>query len=248
MAQDSQQLFLRSVQDMLRLCTGRSALKTTQFLDEHQRALAEEMLRAQKDGDYRFFGGYSGAVRTVLCISGTGVPIDDGDFPIVPVLYTYREKDVLTHRDFLGSLMAQQIARSLVGDICVGAGKTCVLVHQNAAQIALSLQKVGRVGVRAQQGSDPDLFTQKTETFTAVITAPRLACVLAGALGGSRSGLKPIILSGQVALNHREVLSPSAQVAPGDVLSVRHRGKYIFCGVEGSTKKGRLLAVYKRYI
>ena len=140
MAQDSQQLFLRSVQDMLRLCTGRSALKTTQFLDEHQRALAEEMLRAQKDGDYRFFGGYSGAVRTVLCISGTGVPIDDGDFPIVPVLYTYREKDVLTHRDFLGSLMAQQIARSLVGDICVGAGKTCVLVHQNAAQIALSLQ------------------------------------------------------------------------------------------------------------
>lgn len=50
------------------------------------------------------------------------------DGPAAAVRAVYYEKDALTHRDFLGSLMGAGIKRETVGDIYVSAGQCDILV------------------------------------------------------------------------------------------------------------------------
>lgn len=50
---------------------------------------------------------------------------------------TYRKEDTLTHRDFLGSLMAQGITREKLGDILVSDGLCDLIVSRDIAPYLL---------------------------------------------------------------------------------------------------------------
>ena len=85
-------------------------LKYSFFLDERQAKLCETVLKSIKFDSCCFYGGYEDAKRKII---GFFPPFSDPDknaFPIVPVTFTYRKSDNLSHRDFLGSLMSLRIA------------------------------------------------------------------------------------------------------------------------------------------
>lgn len=50
---------------------------------------------------------------------------------------TYRKEDTLTHRDFLGSLMAQGVTREKLGDILVSEGSCDLIVSRDIAPYLL---------------------------------------------------------------------------------------------------------------
>lgn len=63
--------------------------------------------------------------------------------------FSYRKEDKLTHRDFLGSFMAQGVERPVWGDILVGEGLSVAFLRQEMGEYFFqSIRKIGRVGVK----------------------------------------------------------------------------------------------------
>lgn len=56
-----------------------------------------------------------------------------------------------------------------------------------------------------------------------------------------------MITGGKVCINGRETLHNTYVCKPGDILSVRSYGKFIFDAVSGETKKGRMKVEYRKY-
>ena len=103
-------LFLSHIQDALNIASVRDIPKFVGFIDERQRAVVTQYIIRHKIDRYSFWGGYESAKRVFFCaLSSYAQSEDYSIFPIVPITFTYRKSDVLSHRDFLGSLMALNI-------------------------------------------------------------------------------------------------------------------------------------------
>ncbi len=241
--QDADRILQAHVSDMVKRGAFRSF---TAFLDMRQFTMLTSQLQA---GTYRFFGGYPQAERGILCVHPIDFPPEDEEFPLVCVTFTHREADHLTHRDVLGSIMAQQVQRDTIGDIVVTPGKIQCFMTPPAAAVCRQMKKIGRVGV---QVTDTLPFTcevvQEVKELSGTVAAPRLDAVLRTALNTGRNACAELIRGGLVSLNYVPVQDVSCHVAQGDVFSVRGHGKFRVKELSGPTKKGRLHIIIEKYL
>lgn len=241
--QEADRILQAHVSDMVKRGAFRSF---TAFLDMRQYTMLASQLQA---GSYRFFGGYPQAERGILCIHPQDFPPEDDEFPLVCLTFTHRESDKLSHRDVLGSIMAQQVQRDTIGDIIVTSGKIQCFATPTAAAVCLQLEKIGRVGVKV---TDSLPFSceihQEMREISGTVAAPRLDAVLRTALNTGRNACAEFIRGGLVSLNYVQVQDVSCHVAEGDVFSVRGHGKFRLSELSGPTKKGRLHITIEKYL
>ncbi|MBQ1234854.1 MAG: hypothetical protein IIX77_04430 [Oscillospiraceae bacterium] len=240
--------FLAHIDDMVERVQKNGRVETTLFLDSHQCSLAMGELKYAYGVQYRLYGGSSENERCILGISPEDIPLSDSAFGIHAVQYRYRKVDKLTHRDFLGCFMAQNISRELVGDIFVSEGETVAFVHKNALDILLDLDKIGRVGVTASRVDSGFDFTPQKEEQSFTVSSLRLDAIISAVCGKSRSAASELIAAGQVFVNHIEIESNSFVPKEGDTVSVRGFGKFVFTGVHHTTKKGKLAISISKYV
>ena len=241
--EDADRILTAHVQDMVRRGAWRSF---TAFLDMRQYTMLKNSLQA---GIYRFFGGYAEAQRGILCIHPMDAEPEDSEFPITCLTFTFPEQYAITHRDVLGSLMAQQVQRDTVGDILVSPGRIQCFVTGAAASVGMQLTRIGRVGVRV-----PDAlpytgdFQQKTQEISSTVSSPRLDAILRTALNKGRSQCLEMIRAGLVTLNYQECTEPAKLLSDGDVFSVRGYGKFSVKEIGEQTRKGRLHVTIVKYL
>ena len=243
-------MLLSRVWDAVRLCERRGAPQFVGFLDERQAALAESEAKKAGCGRARCCGGYEDAERVILGIFPEDREPERSAFPIVPLTAAYRPCDRLTHRDFLGSLMALGIERSTLGDVLVEDGRAVIFAHKDIAPYILSqMEKVGRVGVALTEGAqNPYPSGRGFQRIEGTIPSMRLDAVIAAVLHISREKSAALILSGQVQLRFTPAQSLSAQVGAGDKLSIRGYGRYTMEQIGVITRKGRYKFSVRKYI
>ncbi len=241
--QEADRILLAHIQDLLRKNAWQSF---TSFLDMRQYALAKA---AVPESRRHFFGGYPEAERGILCIHDEMAVPEEEDFPITCLTFTFRQTDTLTHRDMLGSLMAQQIQRNLIGDILVSPGKIQCFVTGAAAAVGKSLTKIGRIGVKVTDTLpfDPAYHQEKKE-ICGTVASPRLDAVLKLALNLRRKACTELIARQLVMLNYQEVRENSRLLKPGDIFSVRGYGKFCLKSISMPTRKNRLHIVIEKYL
>ncbi|MBQ6937692.1 MAG: RNA-binding protein, partial [Clostridia bacterium] len=94
------------------------------------------------------FGGYEDAERKMV---GFIPEYEEEDFPISVLSLSSPRIKNLSHRDFLGSIMALGIKREKCGDIIIGEDTCQILLHSDIADfVCSSLEKVGREGVKTE--------------------------------------------------------------------------------------------------
>ncbi len=237
------------IKDAAELCERRDIPCFLGFLDERQRAAAEGMLRSHRQIAHRFFGGHPEAERTLL---GLFPPYmeesDDAVFPLTAVGFSFR--GALTHRDFLGAILACEIKREKIGDILCGDGIAVVFADEKIAPfLAEQLEKVGNVGVTVQLPYDGALPAAHTfRDIRDTVASPRLDALVRVCIGASREEAARRIVAGLVARNHQPCLSASAEVREGDVLSIRGEGRFRVETLGPLTRKGRLNILVKKYV
>lgn len=236
-------MLLAHVQDMVKRGAYRGF---TSFLDMRQYTMLTERLQA---GTYRFYGGYPEAQRGILCIHPPDLPPEDAEFPIVCLTITHRLADTLTHRDVLGSIMAQQVERETLGDIVVSPGTIQCFATPVTASVCLQMRKIGRVGVHITDTLPFSLTVQQeVKEISGTVAAPRLDAVLRTALQTGRNACVDYIHGGLVMLNYKAVQDAACLVKEGDVFSVRGFGKFRVSALSGPTKKGRLHITIEKYL
>lgn len=248
MGAQEQKLFEAKLADCVRLGEKRPSFMG--FLDLSERAEAEDILRRIHARNWIFFGGWAQAERVMLGVFPDYLEPEETLFPLCGLTVQFRKQDVLTHRDFLGSFLAQGVVRASVGDILSEAGRAVLFVKTELAPHFLSqIEKIGRVGVRITEGfSEPLPPAHSFQPVSGVTASERLDCLVALLAGTGREKAAQMIVSGFVSVNHRETASTSARVAEGDIISIRRSGRYIIDSLGPKTKKGRLSIKCRKYI
>ena len=162
---------------------------------------------------------------------------------------THRE---LSHKDYLGSLMALGLNRSAAGDIFVTDKYSAVAAVSGkiADFVCENLKKVATDAVRVDVLGDPENFSfeRKFEERVLTVASMRLDCVVAAITGLSRTNTLELIERDAVEVSYTPAASPSQNVREGDELTVRGYGKFIVYSDEGLTRKSRIRLTVRRYV
>ena len=241
------ELFKARIKDTAEICIKSSSPKYLGFLTAAEAVLAEQVL---KNAPCRtsFYGGYDGAERVMLgCFPDW---MEEDSFPISALTFKYRESDELSHRDFLGSLMALGIKRETVGDILTEQGRAVIFVTDEICDyIKNQVTKIGRIGVTVTEGYTLPLPKgDELAEFTDTAASDRIDCVISALCGFSRSKALEAIDYGIVTINSVPVNKPTKSVSEGDIISVRGKGRFLIGSLNDRTKKNRIIINYKKYI
>lgn len=231
--------------------TGSKTVSFTYFLDEREQALVENVLNRLKHGEFAFFGGYELAERKILGIFNFELPQNiEKDFPVTALTATYPKQYMLTHRDFLGALMALKIKREMVGDIVIFEGGAVLFFAAHLQQLITDeLTKVGRVGIKLEKGIMATAALEpKYEEHFGTLASFRLDAVVALLTLQSRTTSVQYIERELVKVNGVCQTAVSKTISAPCTVTVRGYGKFIIDNTAGTTKKGRLKINYRKLI
>lgn len=155
-----------------------------------------------------------------------------------------------THRDYLGSILAQGIGRERLGDIRIREGEAWVFCLPPVEPLLLEMDRVGRFSVKAADCPlgevPPEEIRRETVTFT--VQSLRLDAVTGGMFRMSRASAAEQIRLGLVSLNYSVCERTDAPIREGDVISLRGKGKGSVTGIGGRSRKDRLFVTAERRI
>ena len=223
----------------------------TDFLSPLESSLA---LESHESRSLSFNGGYEAAERK---IARFGDPQELGyeeDFPIKilkvsPINERFTES--LSHRDFLGAILNLGIERSVIGDILVKDRKSAYFfaAERMAEFIVESLNRVRHTQVYCEEVAVlPEEARPVLEERSVVVAQSRLDGVLSKLFNISRSEAKAAFTRQEVFRNGRVCTNSSVLLNENDIISVRHKGKFIYKGMQRSTKKGNEVVSVEIYV
>lgn len=229
--------------DKARQAIWQNAPRFTEFLDPGRRALLEQYSYLW-DATMLSCGGYAEAERQMVAFTPPSYALAPDEFPMAAIEVAGNQTfGTVTHRDYLGSLLALGIERGIVGDILVGPHGCQVLVQAAIAPYILAnWEAVGRMGIKTKRLALSDLQPpeQKLVWSQATVASLRLDAILSAAYGLSRTKAAALIKAGKVKHNFLPEIRVDREVAAGDVLSIAGKGRAELREVGGRSKKGRL--------
>jgi len=248
MKEDS--ILLAGIEDKIRQCQDHYIATNSAFLDMRQRTLVEAQCRQHKGLRYCFCGGYEDAERTVAVFLPDYAELAEND-PLALLRVRQDGNRVLSHRDYLGSLLGLGIKREIIGDILVREGGADIVIIKDMADFLLySYEKAGRTALKAEIVSIDQIivpenrFEEKRDTVASL----RLDNLIASAFSMSRGKAAEAIVSGLVFVNGLQSEKADRPVKEGDKLVLRGKGKVLLKSVGGVTRKDRISIIIHKYI
>lgn len=217
------------------------------FLSEDSAQIAADMLK-NSNLKFSFYGGYKEARRVYLaCLPDWCKNVE---YPIATLTLKYNKAYSLSHRDFLGAVIALGIDRDKIGDILIDSGRAVMFISREIAPfVKEQLEKVGRVGVTAEDGFCPPLpEASLKKEFTDTVASTRLDCVVAAICSVSRNTALEFINDSRVIVNSFTQQKATTKVLSGDTVSVRGKGKFEIVSADEFSKKGRIILKYTKYV
>ena len=259
-------LFYARLDDLEKKALGNSVAHSS-FLTPSEVYKAEKYFEAKGIKDkICFFGGYEDAGRKqIFLLPQYIVDSADGD---KDAIYSMIEDEIeasictlkikgsgfrtLTHRDYLGSILALGIEREKLGDICVLDDHAAIVFCSSEIvdYLVMELSSVGSDSVKLEKTRiDKNMeSTQKFQAFSDTVASERLDCVVAAIFNLSREKAQNLIKGGFVDYNYETASKIDVKCDAGDIISARGYGKFIIRDLSQSTKKGRLRLFADKYI
>lgn len=290
---NNDELLIARLEDKIGQASDKYMLTAGDFLDMHQRKIAEDYCKSRKlPVRYIFYGGYADAERCMPVFlpdyielpagsaAGAGggtagaeggmagavgdsaagaasrVPEEIAELLSVVRVTAPKGGRVLTHRDYLGSLLALGLDREVTGDILVrgpdaktGGGADIIVETGVAEFIELNYSKAGRTNLTVEilpiGALDTGLVSivEKRDTVASL----RLDNIVSSAFAVSRSKAAEAIRRGIVSVNSVECLKVDQIVEEGDRVTLRGKGKIALAEVGGRSRKDRIIVTFNLY-
>ena len=252
--QSDERTAFAKVLDQAAFCVKNHEAAFSEFLDPHHARMFMAMLAEVADDglQVRAFGGFAEAERQMIGFWQDYVASpEDTEFPIVALRLRYDAKfaEGIGHRDFLGATLGTGISRAMVGDVMVSHGQTILFVHRDIADyLTGALDKVKRLRVEAEICPAADLFVFQMDRTRVRLTVAslRVDAVASEVFRMSRSQITDLVQGEKVLVNWTAAKG-TAQVAAGDMITVRGVGRAKVVEIVGETKKERMAIVCEKY-
>ena len=251
--QDGREFTKKRFAELAGICVSSGIFTFTDFLGLDELSLFEEVKRELSGVKYTLFGGAHGTERVMVRF---GDPEELGwceDFPIAVIEASPRAAkwaDKLTHRDLLGAIMNLGVERSFIGDIAIIENVAYIFVKESLATfIEENLTRAKHTDLTVKRVTEiPVGELYKTEKITVQCSSVRLDSVIARAFCLSREEAQLTVEKGLAFIDGRLCQSPSREPKDGQTVSVRGRGRFVYRGVTGTTKKGQLNVSLELYV
>lgn len=228
----------------------RGSYTYTQFLTLAEQDVLQRMERSLP-APVRWMGGYDAAERRLACFGREEELGYPPECPIRCVAMAPASRKFagdLGHRDLLGALMGLGIRRSLLGDIQLVEGTGYLFCLEDIAGfICDNLTQAGRTTLRCSLCPPPEQLALPPEPVEVVAASPRLDALLAAVWRLSRNEARELLEKGLVFIDGRLADSGARVLREGELVSVRHRGRFRYEGALRETKKGRLRVCVRIY-
>ena len=236
---DGRELIRTRLTDLDRMAYERGILRCSGFLSYAEQSEYHQMDRSGmfRTSVHFLDGGYEDAAASEIAAIKASAVND-------------RFADELTHRDYLGALMNLGIERDCIGDILT-EGSSCIFFcsMEMADYITENLLRVKHTSVRCSKADRNALnIRQELEELQVNVASERIDAVIAALYRISRQKAAQLIEAEHVFINGIAVTSAGKQMKEGDRISVRGHGKFIYDGVGGSSRKGRLYVSLRRFV
>lgn len=246
---DDVQLLKKRFEELAKRSSNKGIWVYSDFLNVAQQSL---LLSLKLPCRFTLEGGYPCAERRIACFGseedcGYEAAPDYVCLEIRPVSQKFAEN--LTHRDFFGSVMALGLKREVLGDIIVYDNCGYLFCKDDiSGYICDNLSSVRRTAVTCKPVTEPpETSIALPEISEVIIASERLDALICAVYDFSRSVAKELIIQGRVSINSSVTLNPESRLSPGDFISVRGSGRFIFEGILRQTKKGRQRAAVRIY-
>ncbi len=263
---DAQKLLASRVEDILRL-SERGELVCGNFLTPGEAAYVLTVARELRSFDrILLFGGYPDAERKRIMALPSFVTELDGSVEEKARTYFpeemsravraikiqgsgYRE---LSHRDYLGSILALGIERPAVGDVVVQDEHSAVVFCTDKIfdYLASGIDRIASDKVTVCEFIPDESFGAKREFLPIrdTVASNRLDCVVGALTNLSREKAQTLIRSGLCEVNYLVEQRVDAAIKVPSVVSVRGYGKFNVLSFDGETRRGRLRLVAQKYV
>ncbi len=238
---DETQILKNRFKELSNRSQNRNIYTYSDFLNMHEQTLLHQEIKY----GFILFGGYEDAERKIACF-GSEDDLGYSPHPPLTILHiaplSEKFSDDLTHRDFLGSILALGIKRETLGDIIISNNKAYVICLENIAQYIIdNLTKVRHTNVFCEiyDTLPTDVLPQPTEKMV-IVSSLRLDGIISGVYNLSRSKSSALVDSERVFINGKLTTSNSVPLKESDIISVRGYGRFRFKEISGDTRKGRI--------
>lgn len=263
---DAHKLLASRISDSLDRA-DRGELVCGNFLTPGEAAISREFLREMSAEKKAFFyGGYPDAERVRMFIVPAYLSDMDGDAR--ELAFTYFPDDMacsvkaikiegsgyrkLSHRDYLGSLLALGIERSSIGDIAVLDDFSAVLFCTDKifGYLMSDIDRIASDKVKCSEFFADEGFSPPKEflPISDTVASNRLDCVVGALTNLSREKSQIAIRQGLCEVNYLPEDRCDFSIPTPCTVSVRGYGKFKVLSFDGETKRGRLRLVAQKYV
>ena len=225
------------------------SVRFSRFVSPHELAVFKTNVKASPFVNVLAFGGAEDAERVMLGFFPDFLEADEALFPIARLLISGISG--MTHRDVLGSVLGLGIKREMTGDIYIDGDEAVLMCDESIAEFLLyQLKTVGRKKVTVSYLPEEKSVSlaHPFEVSRAVVSSLRLDALVSTCARLSRSDAQKLIEADGVNVNFCVVNDGAKKLKEGDVLSIKHHGRFVFLAVSGETKKGRIAVEIKKYV
>jgi len=245
---DDEKILISRIIDLHRQAQKNFEVETTQFLNGHELSLVQRVL-GEMGVCFSAFGGCEECERNVVCVFPSN-PYDF-NFPIDVIKIFGRDLQSLSHRDYLGAILALGIKRNKIGDVLIGEDCAYLFCLNDISNYIINqLEKIGSKSVKLQIWSSDKLpsIQKKFKEISTTVSSMRLDAVISAGYNISRGEAVSLIKAGKVTANWQVMQSPSFEASQNQIISAQGFGRIEVFSIRGETKKGRIALTIRKYI
>ncbi len=257
-------LLLNIVEDRYRKFQNDYAVVSTDFLDLNEQSLVMPFVKSHAKEGVFLYGGFEDAERkqVVFVPDYTMICGEEELFhyfkenpeqcPLRVIDVVAGKKDAsLRHSDYLGALMSLGIKREKMGDILVlEEGAQIVVNEEIASYLAQNYVAVGKTPISTKVLTIDKLkkssIKKERQKFT--VASPRLDNIVSAAFGISRKTAVEAVSRGIVFVNSIETKKPDYMLKGGEKVVLRGKGKVVYRGATGTSRKGKAYVELDKYL
>lgn len=213
----------------------------TKFLTLTEQATMKNIL--QSNIYFQLYGGYQNSELKRAVI------FQDADPYITCFKITYNRKYLtLTHQNILGTLLSLSITKDSIGDIL--ANQDIFFITSELSQyIKQEFTSINRVAIGLTEIDGSDIMKDISLDINHFsVSSLRLDSIVRQITKKSRNSASEMIENDLIQVNHLLVNKNTKLMKEEDILSIRKFGRFKILDTKKTSKKGKIVVKYGKYI
>lgn len=251
-------ILLSQILDKIEMVEKKNKMEYTDFLDLAQIKLVQKFIDRIKIENYMSYGGFEQAERKMFVIypeKFNSTVVEKNLSNIVQIIRIELPDDLkgkYTHRDYLGAVIKLGIERKKVGDIIVDSNGADIIIDKDVPKFLAdnlgSLTRFSKSTITVQNIEDLRPVEIRKEELEIIVSSLRLDNVISELARCSRNKALDIINTERVFVNFECETKKTKQIKPGDMVTIRGKGRFFIKEIVGQTRSGRTVIKIEKFV